>query len=104
MRLERAFGWLEEMRGAGLSPNAVTWSALINACCRAAQIERAFQVLAEMESSGFTPNVVTYTTLSEHRPLCLAHPLKVSSVPSPIEGISIGGQQSELHSIVCSCI
>lgn len=51
------------MHAADLTPNAVTFSALINACCKSLQIERAFQIFSEMKASGLTPNVVTYTTL-----------------------------------------
>ena len=51
---------------SGLSPNAVTLSALINACGRAGQLtgaRGAFRVLADMQRQGLRPNVITYTTL-----------------------------------------
>ena len=51
---------------AGIAPNAVTLSALINACGRAGRLtgpRGAFRVLADMQRAGLTPNVITYTTL-----------------------------------------
>ena len=65
-RADEAFEWLECMEEAGIAPNAVTLSALINACGRAGQLtgpRGAFRVLADMQRAGLTPNVITYTTL-----------------------------------------
>jgi pentatricopeptide repeat protein len=65
-RADEAFEWLERMEEAGIAPNAVTLSALINACGRAGQLtgpRGAFRVLADMQRAGLTPNVITYTTL-----------------------------------------
>ena len=51
------------MQTRNLTPNAVTWTTLINACGKAGQLERAFETLREMRHAGHEPNVVTWTAL-----------------------------------------
>ena len=43
-----AFERLREMQTRNLTPNAVTWTTLINACGRAGQLERASAVLQKL--------------------------------------------------------
>ena len=54
--LKRMFEW-------GLSPDIITYSALIKGFCDLGQIEDAQRLVDEMTEHGFTPNVVTYTIL-----------------------------------------
>jgi pentatricopeptide repeat domain-containing protein 1 len=51
------------MTAAGLTPNTFTYSTLINACAKGAQLSKAFATLKEMSDEGLVPNVVTWTTL-----------------------------------------
>jgi len=62
---------LEEMRGAGLTPNVVTFSAAMEACGGdrdaegAPNWEMALELLREMQEQGVRPNTVTYSTLMD---------------------------------------
>lgn len=46
----------EDMLSAGVTPNTVTWSSLINACAHAGLVVQAFQLFEEMILSGCEPN------------------------------------------------
>lgn len=46
----------EDMQSAGVSPNTVTWSALISSCANSGLVELAIQLFEEMVSVGCEPN------------------------------------------------
>ncbi|KAJ0089315.1 hypothetical protein Patl1_32006 [Pistacia atlantica] len=53
---------MDEMRTAGLSPNHISWSILIDTCGGLGNIEGAVQILNGMRKAGINPDVVAYTT------------------------------------------
>eukprot|EP00448_Togula_jolla_P008009 CAMPEP_0170595660 /NCGR_PEP_ID=MMETSP0224-20130122/14685_1 /TAXON_ID=285029 /ORGANISM="Togula jolla, Strain CCCM 725" /LENGTH=623 /DNA_ID=CAMNT_0010919865 /DNA_START=138 /DNA_END=2009 /DNA_ORIENTATION=+ len=59
---ERCYALFENFRGSGLSPSAMTFGILLDACIDARDFERARQTFAHLRRSGLTPNVVHYTT------------------------------------------
>lgn len=46
----------EDMLSAGVTPNTITWSSLINACANAGVVEKAIQLFEEMLLAGCEPN------------------------------------------------
>lgn len=46
----------EDMQSAGVTPNTITWSSLINACANAGLVEKAIQLFEEMLLAGCEPN------------------------------------------------
>ncbi|XP_031257468.1 pentatricopeptide repeat-containing protein At5g02830, chloroplastic isoform X1 [Pistacia vera] len=52
---------MDEMRTAGLSPNHISWSILIDTCGGLGNIEGAVQILNSMRKAGINPDVVAYT-------------------------------------------
>ena len=48
------------MRAAGLTPNAISYSAAISACEKGQQWQRALELLEEMKAAGVAPNVISY--------------------------------------------
>lgn len=46
----------EDMLSAGVTPNTITWSSLINACSNAGLVEKAIQLFEEMLLAGCEPN------------------------------------------------
>ncbi|KAH9623192.1 hypothetical protein KSS87_001357 [Heliosperma pusillum] len=53
----------EDMRSAGVTPNTVTWSALISACANAGLVNQATQLFEEMLLAGCEPNSHCFNTL-----------------------------------------
>eukprot|EP00976_Prorocentrum_cordatum_P053927 1087608-Prorocentrum_minimum.AAC.1 len=60
---EEAAAHFEEMRGAGLAPNALTFNALLATMAAAGQVERAERVCADMEAAGVERTAATYVHL-----------------------------------------
>ncbi|KAJ4825975.1 hypothetical protein Tsubulata_007742 [Turnera subulata] len=58
----RAKALMDEMRSAGVSPNHISWSILIDICGGLGKVETAMQILKNMRGAGVEPDVVTYTT------------------------------------------
>merc|ERR1719482_1494717 len=56
--------WLREMGRAGVQPNVRSYSAIIDAYCKASKVQRAEELFAEMCEMSITPTVVTYTSLA----------------------------------------
>ncbi|XP_077217484.1 tetratricopeptide repeat (TPR)-like superfamily protein isoform X2 [Tasmannia lanceolata] len=54
---------MDEMRVAGLSPNHISWSILIDICGRSRDIKGAMQAFKTMRDAGINPDVVAYTTV-----------------------------------------
>ena len=54
---------LEEAKGAGMRPNTVMYTTLLNAYGQAGQLQAATDVLAEMQQAGVEPEPRTYTSL-----------------------------------------
>lgn len=46
----------EDMLSAGVTPNTITWSSLINACANAGLVEQAMHLFEEMLQAGCEPN------------------------------------------------
>ena len=62
-RTERALEVFAQMRGEGVRPDTITYSALISACEKGGQWERALEVFAQMRGEGVRPNTITYNAL-----------------------------------------
>ncbi|XP_068644134.1 pentatricopeptide repeat-containing protein At5g02830, chloroplastic [Aristolochia californica] len=58
----RAKALMDQMREAGLSPNQISWSILIDIYGRSNNIKGAMQAFRTMHDSGIKPDVVAYTT------------------------------------------
>ncbi|KAG9453301.1 hypothetical protein H6P81_006205 [Aristolochia fimbriata] len=58
----RAKVLIDQMRDAGLSPNHISWSILIDICGSSNNIKAAMQAFRMMHDSGIKPDVVAYTT------------------------------------------
>jgi pentatricopeptide repeat domain-containing protein 1 len=56
---ERALGLFQAMKGEGVQPNVITYSATISACEKAGQWERALGLFQAMKGEGVQPNVIT---------------------------------------------
>merc|ERR1719487_1654217 len=71
--MDKAFELLTDMRGAGVSPDRITYSTLIKGHCFSGNIDAAFAVLREMrDTDGLAPDEVLYNSLldgcaKEHR-------------------------------------
>lgn len=61
--LEEAFQVKEEMTRLGLSPSAVTYGCLLNACDRLGDVERAFKVYQQACDEGVPPSDVMHDIL-----------------------------------------
>ena len=49
------------MRGAGITPDVISYNAAISACSRGQQWQRALGLLEALRAAGITPNVVRYS-------------------------------------------
>lgn len=58
----RAKALIDEMQRAGLSPNHISWSILIDIYGGSGNVESAIQILKTMRMSGIKPDVIAYTT------------------------------------------
>ncbi|GMY14673.1 pentatricopeptide repeat-containing protein At5g02830, chloroplastic [Fagus crenata] len=58
----RAKALIDEMKVAGLSPNHISWSILIDICGGSGNAEGAIQILRHMLGAGIQPDVIAYTT------------------------------------------
>ncbi|KAI6674982.1 hypothetical protein NL676_002888 [Syzygium grande] len=58
----RAKALMEEMKAAGLTPNHISWSILIDLCGGAGNVEGALQLLKTMRAAKIQPDVIAYTT------------------------------------------
>jgi len=61
--LFRLYLVFQEMRMAGIQPDAAIYNTLINACAGAGDLEKAFEAIEEMQADGLAPDVITYTSL-----------------------------------------
>ena len=55
------------MAAAGVTPNAMTYSTLVNCCGRAGEVERAFAVLDQMQDAGPAGLRWALTSLVHHQ-------------------------------------
>lgn len=53
----------QDMLSAGVSPNTVAWSSLINACAHAGLVEQAIQLFEEMLLAGCEPNTQCFNII-----------------------------------------
>ena len=53
--VDRAFAVLDQMVSAGLKPNVVTYTALLDACAKASQLPRAIDVFRSMIAARVPP-------------------------------------------------
>lgn len=53
----------EDMLTAGVTPNTITWSSLINACSSAGLVEQSILLFEEMLLAGCTPNTQCCNTV-----------------------------------------
>lgn len=53
----------EDMIDAGVTPNVITWTALLGACANVGMVEQAFNIFSEMLVAGCPPNSQTYNML-----------------------------------------
>ncbi|KAG2483919.1 hypothetical protein HYH03_017240 [Edaphochlamys debaryana] len=60
---EQVEALLAEMRTAGIRPDAVTYSTLVDAAVRAGSIDAALRVLSAMRVEGVAPDGAVYTSL-----------------------------------------
>jgi pentatricopeptide repeat domain-containing protein 1 len=51
------------MKEANVTPNVITYTALINACGKGGQWEEALKLLDAMEEDKVTPDTITYNAL-----------------------------------------
>ncbi|KAK7337019.1 hypothetical protein VNO77_17576 [Canavalia gladiata] len=58
----RAKALIKEMQTAGLSPNQISWSILIDICGASGNVEGAIEILKTMVDAGVKPDVIAYTT------------------------------------------
>lgn len=58
----RAKALMEEMKAAGLTPNHISWSILIDLCGGSGNVEGALQLLKMMRAAKIQPDVIAYTT------------------------------------------
>ncbi|KAK4767148.1 hypothetical protein SAY86_014898 [Trapa natans] len=58
----RAKALMEEMRSAGLTPNQISWSILIDICGNSGNVEEAVRILKLMHAVNVEPDVIAYTT------------------------------------------
>lgn len=61
--MRRAREVLEEAKAAGVRPNAVMYTSLLNAYGRAGQLQSAADVFREMQQDGVQPPARAYTSL-----------------------------------------
>lgn len=53
----------QDMLSAGVSPNTVAWSSLINACAHAGLVEQSIQLFEEMLLAGCEPNTQCFNII-----------------------------------------
>lgn len=63
MRYDVCYRLLKEMRGRGIVPNVITYSAAISACEKAGRWQEAVRIMEDMIAEGVTPNFITYSAL-----------------------------------------
>ena len=61
--VKEAFSMMDQMQSAGVQPNIVAYTLLIDVCAKANQMERAESILRLMESAGVQPNFKTFSSL-----------------------------------------
>jgi pentatricopeptide repeat protein len=71
--LFRLYLVFQEMRMAGIQPDAAIYNTLINACAGAGDLEKAFEAIEEMQADGLAPDVITYTSLIKACASTLGH-------------------------------
>ncbi|KOO20880.1 pentatricopeptide repeat-containing protein [Chrysochromulina tobinii] len=62
-KLKRARELFDSAREQGLTPDAHSWTNLVNCLARCGRPDEAAHAVRQMRESGVSPNVVTYTTL-----------------------------------------
>ncbi|KAK6942870.1 Pentatricopeptide repeat [Dillenia turbinata] len=84
----RAKALMEEMETAGLSPNHISWSILIDIYGASGNAEGAVQILRTMCEAGIQPDVVAYTTAIK---VCVEnkHPKMAFSLFAEMKGYQI---------------
>ena len=61
--VENALRLLEDMRHAGVRPNAITFNTVMDAAVRSSRVADAWCVLSQMRDAGLAPDKFTCTTL-----------------------------------------
>jgi len=56
--LFRLYLVFQEMRTAGIQPDAATYNTLIHACTGAGDLEKAFEAIQEMQADGLAPGII----------------------------------------------
>lgn len=54
------------------TPNVITYSALMTACCAGGRPDKAHEAFLDMRSRGIQPDHISYSTLIAGEPCCLA--------------------------------
>ncbi|KAK1386588.1 Pentatricopeptide repeat-containing protein [Heracleum sosnowskyi] len=62
-RVDEAHWTVQEMRGHGCRPCAISYSTIIQSYCHQHIFYKVNEILDEMQAQGCAPNVVTYTTI-----------------------------------------
>ncbi|KAL5760095.1 hypothetical protein ACOSQ2_018933 [Xanthoceras sorbifolium] len=62
-RVDEAHWTIQEMKGHGCRPCAISYSTIIQFYCRQYSYSKIYELLDEMQAQGCPPNVVTYTTI-----------------------------------------
>lgn len=62
-RVDEAHWTIQEMKGHGCRPCAISYSTIIQSYCHQHIFHRVNEILDEMQAQGCLPNVVTYTTI-----------------------------------------
>eukprot|EP00913_Durusdinium_trenchii_P014161 g13289.t1 len=61
--VDRAEYWLVKMPSLGLTPDVMSYNAVIDACARIGDVTRAEGWLDKMKAAGTAPNVVSYSSV-----------------------------------------
>lgn len=62
-RVDEAHWTIQEMKGYGFQPCAISYSTIIQSYCEQCNFGRVYELLDEMREEKCTPNVVTFTTI-----------------------------------------
>ncbi|MQL78945.1 hypothetical protein Taro_011369, partial [Colocasia esculenta] len=89
-QLLKAVEVLGEMKEAGVSPNAVTYSILIVACEKKDEAELGFQLFSQAKSDGVRPNLIMCRCLTG---LCQRRFEKAYSLGEPVLSFNSGKPQ-----------
>ncbi|KAL9229446.1 hypothetical protein vseg_004910 [Gypsophila vaccaria] len=60
---ENVKGLIEEMSGAGLKPDTISYNYLLTCYCKNGRMDEAMKLYEELEASGFRPKAATFRTL-----------------------------------------